>query len=164
LINDENNRQASDPLRILVYGYGNPGRQDDSMGIQLVDFIEQWAQENRFTNIETDQNYQLNIEDAERISKFDLVVFCDASVKDIKHAELEEVVPDLRTEFSMHAVTPSFVVGLCHRIFERYPKSYQLHIKGYSWEFMQDVTRRAGKNLKKAQEILTSFLIEATTS
>lgn len=155
-----NNNPAASPLRILIYGYGNPGRQDDALGIHLVDYIENWARENQFTTIETDQNYQLNIEDAERISTFDLVVFCDASVKDIEHPELEEVVPDLRTEFSMHAVTPSFVYALCQRIFNRNPRTYQLHIRGYSWEFMKQITEQAGKNLQQAQKILTGFLIQ----
>jgi len=160
LTKNVNNKPAAGPLKILIYGYGNPGRQDDALGIHLVDYIEHWARENQFTNIETDQNYQLNIEDAERISSFDLVIFCDASVKDIEHSKLEEVVPDLRTEFSMHAVTPSFVFGLCQRIFNRNPRTYQLNIKGYSWEFMQHITEQAGKNLQQAKEILTRFLIQ----
>jgi hydrogenase maturation protease len=159
LIKNENSRQTASPLKVLIYGYGNPGRQDDALGVFLAEYIGQWARENHLSNIETDQNYQLNIEDAERIACFDLVIFCDASVKEIEHAELEEVIPDLRTDFSMHAVSPSFVVGLCQRIFNRNPKAYQLHIKGYSWEFMQNLTKGAARNLKKAQKLLTSKLL-----
>jgi hydrogenase maturation protease len=160
LTKNTNSKQSDNPLHILIYGYGNPGRQDDALGLRLVEFTERWAKDKHLQNIETDQNYQLNIEDAERISGFDLVIFCDASVEVIKHVRIEEVVPDLRTDFSMHSVNPSFIVGLCHRIFNKYPETYQLQIKGHSWEFMQDMTKLAEENLKKAQDILTRFLLE----
>jgi hydrogenase maturation protease len=147
-------------MRTLIYGFGNPGRQDDALGLHLVEFVEKWAQENHYTNIATETNYQLNIEDAERISGFDLVLFCDASLIDIDQALIEEVVPDLKVDFSMHAVTPSFVLGLCQTVFEKQPKVYQLHIKGYEWEFMQPITTNAENNLRKAEGMLIRFLSE----
>ena len=30
-------------MRILIYGYGNPGRQDDGLGIRLSEELENWA-------------------------------------------------------------------------------------------------------------------------
>ncbi len=33
-------------MQILVYGYGNPGRQDDGLGVELVRRLEEWAVEN----------------------------------------------------------------------------------------------------------------------
>lgn len=150
-------------MRILIYGYGNPGRQDDGLGILLAEHIGRWAQKNNHSCISTDTNYQLNIEDAERISCFDLVVFCDSSVSDIDRVLLEKIVPDLKIDFSMHAVTPSFVLALCHTIFNCQPSAYQLHIKGYTWEFMQSITPEAEKNLKHAQQLLIEFLVEKIT-
>jgi len=29
--------------KTLIYGYGNPGRQDDAIGIMLVEKLEHWA-------------------------------------------------------------------------------------------------------------------------
>ena len=55
--------------KILVYGYGNPGRQDDGLGISLVEMIEDWKNKKKLSYIETDSNYQLNIEDAYNIVK-----------------------------------------------------------------------------------------------
>jgi hydrogenase maturation protease len=147
-------------MQILIYGYGNPGRQDDALGLQLAEYIEKWAQDNHYPSIITDTNYQLNIEDAERISGFDLVLFCDASVSDIDQVLFEEITPSLKTDFSMHAVTPSFVLGLCQSIFNAQPLAYQIHIKGYGWDFMQPITMEAEKNLRKAEEMLTKFLVE----
>ena len=82
----------------------------------------------------------------------------DASVENISTYKLDRVVPDLKTDFTMHAVTPSFVAGLCQRIYGRLPEIYQLHVKGYSWEFMQSLSEDASKNLKQATDFLVNYL------
>lgn len=150
--------------KVLVYGYGNPGRQDDALGIFIADSIQKWIDERDISSIEVDQNYQLNIEDASKIKDFDLVIFADASIKIMDSFKLEEVIPDLKTEFSMHSVSPSFVLGLCQEISEICPKVYQLHIKGYTFEFMQEMSNKAKENLNKADRYLKKFLKEYLNS
>lgn len=150
--------------RILVYGYGNPGRQDDALGILLAEAIDIWARENNISRLETDQNYQLNIEDADKIAHYDLVIFADASVEDIDSFQIDEVVPDTKIDFTMHSVTPSFVVGLCHEVFTGKTKVYQLQIKGYEWEFMNSITRNAENNLISAIAFLKKFILKKINS
>lgn len=143
---------------ILVYGYGNPGRQDDALGIMLAGEIEKWKVEQSLDSLEVDMNYQLNIEDAEKISNFHTVIFVDASVNEMDHFKMQKVIPDMKTDFSMHAVTPSFVTGLCQRIYGKLPDVYQLEIRGYSWEFMQTVTKKALNNLQQATDYVMDYL------
>jgi hydrogenase maturation protease len=143
---------------ILIYGVGNPGRQDDALGILLVKKMDAWILEKKYTCITTDQNYQLNIEDAESISHYDLVIFLDASVNEIESVLIEPVIPDLKMDFSMHHVTPSFIVGLCRHIFNRIPEAYQLHIKAYKFNFVENISARANKSLIMAFKLLTEFL------
>ncbi len=145
--------------KILIYGYGNPGRQDDALGILLIGKFETWLIENKYSFIDTDQNYQLNIEDAESISKYDLVIFLDASVEEIKSVLIEPVYPDLKTDFSMHSVTPAFVLALSQQVFHRSPETYQMHIRGYKYKFMEPVSKEAERNLETAFKELTSFII-----
>ena len=33
-------------MKILVYGYGNPGREDDGLGIRFAEIIETWDLQN----------------------------------------------------------------------------------------------------------------------
>jgi hydrogenase maturation protease len=147
--------KAKEKKKILVYGIGNPGRQDDALGILLIEKLDVWVKDNGIDYIQTDQNYQLNIEDADRIAGFDVVIFVDASVQEIDAILLEEIKPDLTTDFSMHSVEPAFVVGLCYQIFNRHPISYQLHVKGVSFGFMEPMTHEATKNLELAfQELI----------
>ena len=144
---------------VLVYGIGNPGRQDDALGTSLVDMIDQWITEKDYRHIHTDQNYQLNIEDADLIGNYDLVIFVDASVLEITSTLMEEVQPDLRTDFSMHSVEPAFVVGLCRQMFKKTPKCYQLHIKAYEFGFMKPMTQQARQNLELAFQQLCNFIL-----
>jgi len=65
-------------FQILIYGFGNPGREDDGLGIELARRLEDWSKKSGLPGITFDSNYQLNIEDAEVISEKDLVIFADA--------------------------------------------------------------------------------------
>ncbi len=71
-------------MQILIYGYGNPGRQDDGLGVVLTQKLEAWVSESQLTGVEFDNNYQLNIEDAAAIAQKDLVIFADASEENIE--------------------------------------------------------------------------------
>jgi len=79
--------------KILVYGYGNPGRQDDALGVLCAKRIKQWAEEHFPGAVDVDMNYQLNIEDAEKISHYDQVIFADASQENILQYNLTLLKP-----------------------------------------------------------------------
>ncbi len=146
--------------KILIYGYGNPGRQDDCLANALVEKTQQWAEKNNIENVEFDSNYQLNIEDAEQISHYDKVIFADASTEHIDDFYLSKVQPnDAKVEFSMHAVSPSYVVDLCNKIYKKSPETYLLHIKGYEWNFMSPMSNEAQKNLDLAFNFLKYKII-----
>lgn len=146
--------------KILVYGYGNPGRQDDGLGVALISRLEQWITESNLQHIDADTNYQLNIEDAAAIHPYDEVVFVDASMEDIHDFDFSEVKPDnARVEFTMHAVSPAFVIDLCRKIYGKSPKARLLHIKGYEWEFEEQLSPPARDNLNKAFEFLINYLM-----
>jgi hydrogenase maturation protease len=148
----------SQDSKVLVYGYGNPGRQDDGLGIIVSEEIEKWCNENNYSNIEISQNYQLNIEDAERIAHFNLVIFIDAC-KNIEYPyEFEKVKTSLETEFSMHSVSPSFILGLSIKLFNADIKAYQLKIRGAKWEFMEKLSDEARVNADLAFSFLKKEL------
>ncbi len=145
---------------ILIYGYGNPGRQDDALGVMLAERIEQWAHDNKLQNIHTECNYQLNIEDAHKISLFDIVIFADASKENIEGYSYTTLEPSAKTNFTMHAVSPAFILYLCNQIYGNNPASYLLHIKGFDWQFMQEISEGAKTNLDHAISFLKTRLIE----
>ncbi len=144
--------------KTLIYGYGNPGRQDDGLGARFTELCEQWISENNIHHITVDCNYQLNIEDAAMIADFDTVIFVDASiVEDVTTFKLEPIQPDnSKIEFTMHAVSVGYVVDLCQKIYRKTPKAYVLHIKAYEFDFKEELTEKAIENMHQAFQYLTS--------
>jgi hydrogenase maturation protease len=137
--------------RILIYAFGNPGRQDDGLGNRLVEELEPWLHEQGFAHVTTESNYQLNIEDADNIKDRDIVVFVDASIEDINDFHLGIVEPsEGRSEFTMHAASPAYILALCIKLYQKHPETYLLQIRGYEWEFLEKLSSRAEQNLALA--------------
>ncbi len=146
--------------KTLIYGYGNPGRQDDGLGARFIELVDKWLEDQNIQNIETDCNYQLNVEDAATISEYDKVIFVDASVvEEVDDYKLERIEPDnARIEFTMHAVSAAYIVDLCKKIYGKIPESYALHIKAYEFDFKEELTQKAKSNMLNALTFLKDHL------
>ena len=147
-------------MKILLYGYGNPGRQDDGLGNAFIDRIEAWVKENAIEGIELDSNYQLNIEDADAIADKDLAIFIDASVEEIDDFCISKVTESSKITYTTHAASPGYIVDLCKKIYQKNPITYLIHIKGYEWEFHEGLSEKAVENLVKALDYIKPFLMD----
>ncbi len=146
--------------KILLYAYGNPGRQDDGLGNSFIDIMAEWIKEQEINHVFTDSNYQLNIEDAEVISNYDEVYFVDASLENIDSFIITEVSPsDAKIEFSMHAVSSAYILDLCNKIYHKTPKTFLIHIKGYEWDFQEGITYKALSNLERTVAFMKEKII-----
>ena len=149
------------PERILIYAYGNPGRQDDGLGNRFVEELGKWIDDKNIQGIEIESNYQLNIEDSLKVADKDIVIFVDASNEDIKDIHFSVVESsEGRSEFTTHSASPAFVLALCIRLYNKHPKTYLLQIRGYEWEFKEGLSAKAEKNLQKALEFVEGRLQE----
>jgi len=146
--------------KILIYGYGNPGRQDDGLGNAFIDSLETWAKHQKVEGLTFDSNYQLNIEDAAEVSDKDLVIFVDASTEDIEDFILTPVNASTKVAFTTHAASPGYIIDLCKQLYNRVPATYLMHIKGYEWEFREGLTEKALQNLEKAMKHIKMKLKE----
>lgn len=147
-------------FKILLYGYGNPGRKDDGLGPAIIDLVEKWIIQEEHKNIFVDSNYQLNIEDAYSIRDYDIVIFIDASIEDIDDYIVTRVEPSDKVNYTMHSVSPSFVLHLCKNMYNYTPDTFLLHIKGYAFELQEGLTEHADKNLKKAVNFIKDLLVK----
>jgi hydrogenase maturation protease len=138
--------------RILVYGYGNPGRQDDGLGPTLVGMLE----EEQIPGITTDCNYQLQIEDAAAVSEHDAVIFVDASCAGDESFTFTDLEPSNDITFTTHTMSPASVLALCHELYRKSVRAYVLAIRGYEWEFVEGLSPKAGENLDLAYRFLKS--------
>lgn len=144
-------------MKILIYGYGNPGRQDDGLGVLFVEELEKWAKQGPL-DISFDSNYQLNAEDAYEASQYDLVIFADAAREQEDDFVFRGMCAGDKISFSTHSMSPESVLSLCAELYGKHPETYLMTIKGYEWEPNAPVTDRAKQSLELAVKHVKTFL------
>jgi len=140
--------------RILVLGYGNPGRQDDGLGPAAVAEIESLG----WPNLTAFDNYQLNIEDAMEVAAHDVVWFVDAAKTGPSPYAVHNVSPAASIEFTSHLVRPEAVLAIASQYYGASPQAFVLAIRGYEFEFIEALTPGATDNLHAALAMLTERL------
>jgi hydrogenase maturation protease len=140
--------------RVLVLGYGNPGRQDDGLGPALASSVDElgWA------GITAFDNYQLNIEDAIEVAAHDVVWFVDASKQGPAPYEVHTLAPALTVEFTSHLVRPEAILAIASQCYGGTPQAFLLAIRGYEFAFLESLTPQAAANLRAALDMLTGRL------
>jgi hydrogenase maturation protease len=136
--------------RILVIGYGNPGRQDDGLGPAVAAEIEAL----HWPDLDAYDDYQLNIEDALDVAGHDIVWFVDAARTGPAPFAVRDLVPASGIEFTSHRMRPEAVLSIAQRYYDRTPRAFLLAIRGYSFEFVEALSRPAADNLLAALGML----------
>ena len=134
-------------MKLLVFGFGNPGRLDDGLGPAFTAAVGALA----LDHVETEADYQLTVEDAQLVAGFDVVLFVDAAVRGTEPFYLVPVTPDPEVSFSSHSVSPAQVYHLARSLFDADTRAYILAIRGYDYnEFGERLSARAAANLDQA--------------
>ncbi len=139
----------------LVMGYGNPGRLDDGLGPALAEAVRHCA----YPRVSVESEYQLAIEHAELVARFDTVIFADASLDGPEPFVWRSVLPDHQYAFTSHQLSPETVLGLAHNIFHARTVGYLIGVQGYAFDgFGEQLSDKAQENLAAALEWLRSLL------
>ena len=139
--------------KILIFGIGNIGRSDDALGWMFLDRLKGRS------NFELEYRYQLQIEDAELISKYQKVIFVDAHKQDLEEGFYFKRCKGVKHEnLNSHALLPETVVWLSEQLFQSNPEAFVLAIQGYSWDLALGVSDKALINLEKAMERFVDVL------
>jgi hydrogenase maturation protease len=145
--------------KILLYGYGNPGRGDDGLGPALASAIENLG----MAGVAVDANYQLTVEDAAEIGGYSAVVFADAAVQGPAPFCFSAIDDSSvgHLGWTSHSVTPTQVVALARDLFGSSVKAYTLGIRGYQFgELDEDLSSGAKENLAEAVAFARKALVE----
>lgn len=127
---------------ILVIGYGNTIRGDDSAGIRAAQLIAQ-----RLPGIECITVHQLMPEQAEQIAESDVVFFLDAHAN-IQHLHVRLIERGVQIDQPRtHFISPDALLSLSRELYGREPaKAYVIGIPAATFEFsesLSDLTARA---------------------
>ena len=141
------------PRRVLLIGYGNPGRLDDGLGPALATEVEQLD----LPGVTVDSDYQLTVEDAAAIAQHDAVVFADAAVSGPEPFCFERIDPKPALSFSSHSVEPAAVLALAEELFGSSTPGYCLGIRGYEFnDYHERLSEQAQANLTAAVKFIVS--------
>jgi hydrogenase maturation protease len=131
-------------------GYGNPGRQDDGLGPDIVQELEKL----NLPGLTLEADYQLSIEHAADLGQSEKVIFVDAAVSGPEPYEVRNLEPDRSIEFTSHTLGPEAVLAICRDTYKRTPEALLVAVRGYSFEFAEGLTEKARQNKSKALEFI----------
>jgi hydrogenase maturation protease len=145
-----------DHPRVLLIGYGNPGRQDDGLGPALAEELQKRAIE----SLDVDADYQLTVEDACAAAEHDVVIFADAALQGAAPFVFRRVDPlGRRPGCGSHTMEPEEVAGLAQELFGAKTAFYALAIRGYEFdEYEETLSDNARDNLAKALSFIDEVL------
>lgn len=146
--------------RILVLGYGNPGREDDGLGPAAAAEIERMGR----LNVTVVHNYQLVIEDVVDIAAADLVWFIDASRTGREPYETRKLLPAMEISFTSHIVKPEVLLAMAEQYYGKSPEAHLMGIRGYEFDFVERLSSRAKDNLSQAVTRLLSRIDDGEES
>jgi hydrogenase maturation protease len=137
----------------LIYGIGNVGRQDDGLGWAFVDWLETTGRGGAAT---LHRGYQLQLEDAELVSRFGRVLFVDAT-KDPRVRDVAVLTPEPAYDvpFTSHALTVPMVLATARLCFGATPEARILALRGHAWELEQGLSAGGHRSLAAATTATT---------
>jgi len=142
--------------KTLILGWGNPGRGDDGLGPAFIEILSKVAP----PGVAFDSDYQLTVENAAEVARYDRVVFVDADRRGPAPFTMRKLDPSADgLSFSTHSVAPGAVLSLCRDLFHATPEAWLVGIRGYEFDrFGEGLSPRARANLARAVEFIrTSF-------
>jgi hydrogenase maturation protease len=137
--------------KLLLFGYGNPGRGDDALGPELIALID----EMQLAGVECQNDMQLQVEHVTDLQDCDRVLFVDADMSCAEPFEFSEISAASDDSYTSHAMNPA---ALLHAYREVYnmdaPPAFLLRIRGYDFGLGDPLTGRAANNLEAATQLV----------
>lgn len=137
--------------KLLIFGYGNPGRGDDALGPELVERINRL----KIENVECQNDMQLQVEHITDLAECERVVFIDADMSCSAPFHFSEIIPRKDDSYTSHAMSPAALMHAYRHVYGvDGPPAFLLRIRGYDFELGDPLTDQASANLKAAMNLV----------
>lgn len=145
--------------RVLVLGYGNPGRGDDGLGPALAAAIEAMC----LPDVLVESDYQLTVDHTPLIAAHDLVVFADAAIGQSDPWLLYPLSAEPRATLGSHSLSPSAALHLTQLLHGKAPSGWVLAIAGSEFgDVREGLSSPAQENLALAVSSLKDWLVRGS--
>lgn len=133
--------------KVLLFGYGNPGRGDDALGPEL---IERIAAKN-LIDIECQTDMQLQVEHVTDLQDRELILFIDADASCPAPFHFSKITAEKDDSYTSHAMTPHALLHAYQKVYgTNTAPSFLLRIRGYRFELGQSLSEQASDHLTDA--------------
>ncbi len=133
---------------LLVIGYGNMLRQDDSAGPRVIEKIETRG----MPGVHTFACAQLSPEHAEMLARARAVVFVDAQAGAASQVRLQKIMPGESSQVTTHAAEPRTLLALARDVYGRAPPAWLLTIPIERLGFGTDISDTTRQGIDYAVE------------
>lgn len=142
--------------RVLIVGYGNPLRSDDSLGWQIA---VQLFRTNASSDVEVLPCHQLTPELAEPIGRSETVIFIDcARDGDPGEFRCEELRCQSGPASFTHDLSPATLLDLASQLFGSCPRAFLLSICGQSFEIGESMSLAVRNRIPELKARLRDLL------
>lgn len=154
------------PAKVLIQGIGNPLRSDDALGPMLIERLEasKLAGNQSTVQVELEWVYQLQIENAEQWSHFDVVILVDAHASQSEPVNWVELKTPQNGDLAVngfasnsvasHALDPLAILCLAEKCYQNVPRAYLLSICGHNFEMGTELSNAAQDALGEAERLI----------
>lgn len=141
--------------RSLLFGYGNPGRGDDALGLLVTECIDAL----HLPQVSCLADMQLLIEHADDLTGFDRIIFVDADMSCSEPFEWSTVIAARDDSYTSHALTPAALLFVHQQVYRQSgPSCFLLRIRGYRFALGDNLSQPAKRNLQAAISHVQAWL------
>ncbi|MBI3481152.1 MAG: hydrogenase maturation protease [Nitrosomonadales bacterium] len=137
--------------KLLIFGYGNPGRGDDALGPELVARMAQL----QLADVECQNDMQLQVEHVTDLAGCDRVLFIDADMSCAEPFCLSVISAVKDDSYTSHAMNPGALLHAYRKVYGRdAPPAHLLRIRGYDFALGDPLSDRASSHLDEATRLV----------
>ena len=144
-------KQKKEP--VLVIGYGNTLRSDDGIGQIVAMEVKAW----NLAQVTSIYVHQLTPELAEKIAKFETVIFVDASIT-TQQVTLTPIKNKQNSKNWTHHLTPTSIINLTEFLYQTKPQAYLIDIPIENLNFGEKISNLAQQGKQEALKIIRNII------
>ncbi len=139
--------------KLLLFGYGNPGRGDDALGPGLIERIAKL----QLADVECQHDMQLQVEHVTDLATCTQALFIDADLSCAEPFDFSVIAAAKDDSYTSHAMTPNALLYAYRQVYgQDAPPAFLLRIRGYDFGLDSPLSGKASDNLDAATRWLTS--------
>jgi len=145
--------------KLLLFGYGNPGRGDDALGPELIERIAR----SQLAGVECQNDMQLQVEHVTDLAACDQVLFIDADISCTEPFHLSEITAAKDGSYTSHAMNPTALLHAYRQVYGTdAPPAFLLRIRGYQFALGDPLSDQAATNLEAATSLVRALCVGAS--